>query len=426
MSYSNTGYTLLGMVIESVTGQRYETWLDQNLLSPLGMTHSTFAFVSQETDLTLAMGHFEEGVTQAAVPFYQRPPGQFTTTAADMIRFARFLLGDGRIGDTTFIDEGLLRSMGSPVGTEAREAGLEAGYGLGLSHWDRYGVVGRCHSGSTVGFRAMLCLFPQEGKAFFIALNADNETANYGRFDSLLVRALDVADLPAIESTDAPDLSPWTGSYVRAPGRFESFAYLDHVLDFATVSDGKTRLDFKRFQGSLRTLVPVGNELLRANDRSAASHMVYMSESGRRIISDGFQTWERRSLWELAAYWLSLALGVLGAAYLLGSGLVRLVRRSLRPADPAFAPFLAILSLLLPVPFFLRQSFLALGDLTLASGLLALATLALPVGMVVGLRQFSRSRPRRKTIDAVAMAAVLQLVLVLAIWRLIPLALWLI
>ncbi len=70
MSYSNTGYTLLGMVIESVTGERYEAWLDRELRLPLGMHHSTFAFVSQEREGSRAMGHFENGTPHAAVPSF--------------------------------------------------------------------------------------------------------------------------------------------------------------------------------------------------------------------------------------------------------------------------------------------------------------------------------------------------------------------
>jgi CubicO group peptidase (beta-lactamase class C family) len=46
-AYSNMGYGLLGMVIEKVTGQPYERYLDAQLLQPLGMADSTFAFVTQ-------------------------------------------------------------------------------------------------------------------------------------------------------------------------------------------------------------------------------------------------------------------------------------------------------------------------------------------------------------------------------------------
>ncbi len=83
-SYSNTGYLLRGILIETVTGTRYERWLDAELLAPLGMTRSTFAFSTQtgpEADPTLAMGHFDPKSTSAAVPIRVRPASQLTTTA---------------------------------------------------------------------------------------------------------------------------------------------------------------------------------------------------------------------------------------------------------------------------------------------------------------------------------------------------------
>ncbi len=61
-SYSNSGYTLLGMIIEAVTRSRYEAYLDAHLLRPLGMHDSTFGFTTQagrDADPRLAMGHFE-------------------------------------------------------------------------------------------------------------------------------------------------------------------------------------------------------------------------------------------------------------------------------------------------------------------------------------------------------------------------------
>jgi hypothetical protein len=50
------------MLIETVTGTRYESWPDAELLAPPGVTPSTFAFVTQtgpDVDPTLAMGHFD-------------------------------------------------------------------------------------------------------------------------------------------------------------------------------------------------------------------------------------------------------------------------------------------------------------------------------------------------------------------------------
>jgi len=139
-SYSNMGYTLLGMIIESVTGDRYEPYLDLHVLAPLGMRDSTFAFTTQDgkdADPMLAWGHVDDGSRYVASPIFLRPAGQFTTTAADLARFAEFLMGDGVVSGQQFISKSLMRSRGQPFGTEASNGGLEAGYSFGLGRRDR-------------------------------------------------------------------------------------------------------------------------------------------------------------------------------------------------------------------------------------------------------------------------------------------------
>lgn len=430
LSYSNLGYTLVGMVIEAVAGERYEAYLDAHLLRPLGMHSSSFQFISQtgpQADAQLAMGHFENGATQAAVASYLRPPGQFTTTAADMALFARFLMGDGEIDGVPFVDRQLLRAMGRPSTTEAAMAGLAAGYGLGLNRRDRHGVLGRCHVGTTVGYRANLCLFPEEQKAFFVSMNADIETADYERFDALLVRALAVepAD-PATPADPPPGIAAWEGIYALVPNRMESFGYLDLALNFATVRWDGAQLHLKPFQAADKSLTPTGGMFLRSHDRTTTSHVLLTSSDGRRVISDGFQTLEQVSRWRIVPLWASLAAGVAGLVYLVLAGLIRTVRRRLRPSDPLFVPFLAAVALVLPVPFFLGQSFLRLGDLTMASALLALVTAALPLAMVLGLwRRVDRDMAGPgDVLEVTAEVAVLQWAVVLAYWGLLPLRLW--
>lgn len=431
LSYSNLGYTLLGMVIERVTNEPYERYLDAHLLRPLGMHQSTFRFVSQEgphADHLLAMGHFEGGATQSTVPMYLRPAGQFTTTASDMGLFARFLMSNGEIDGEVFIESHLLRAMGTPTTTEAVSAGLvDAGYGLGLNSRDRHGVLGNCHHGTTVGFRANFCLFPEQQKAFFVAFNADVETANYARFDALLIQKLGIpAAVPTKAAAPPNGVSDWQGIYVLAPSRTESFAYLDQVLNFATARWDGRQLHLKPFQGSTRSLTPVGGWLFRAEDRTWASHVLLVSDDSRRIISDGFRSYEQTSLWRMIPLWASLLAGVLGLVYLILFGTFRAARRRLNYSDPLLIPFLAAVALFLPVPLFFSQSFLQLGDLTPASALLALVTGMLPFAMLFGLwRSFSRdARNRGKLRDKLAMLSVLQWSMVLAFWGLVPLRLW--
>jgi CubicO group peptidase (beta-lactamase class C family) len=429
-SYSNMGYTLLGMLIETVTSERYERYLDDHLLRPLAMRDSTFAFVSQvgkAADARLAMGHFENGVMHAAVPIYLRPSAQFTTTAADMARFARFLMSDGRVDGVTFIESNLLRAMGTPHETEAARAGLRVGYGLGLATRDRHGAIGRCHGGNTVGFRAMLCMFPESGTAFFIALNADSETADYARFDALLIDAIGVTGaLPAQPAAPAQDLGHWQGLYVPAPNRFASFEWLDTVFGFVRIRWDGQHLQLRSLQTEARSLIPVGAHMFRAANRLTASHVLLHSAEGDRVLSDGLQTFERTTWIRMTALWASLAAGLAGLAAVLAMGAARLWQRSLRPGDPLFAPFLGTIALAVPVPLFFSQSFLQLGEVTAASISLALVTAALPAAVLIGLalRMSQGVVGRTALLESAALAGVLQLSVVLAVSGLIPLRLW--
>lgn len=430
-SYSNMGYTLLGMIIESVVGDRYETYLDEHLLAPLGMHDSTFRFTSQEgegVDPMLAWGHVDDGSRYAASPMFLRPAGQFTTTTADLARFAQFLLGDGVVDGQVFIDESLMRARARPLGTDAANEGLIAGYALGLGRRDRHGVVGYCHGGNIVGFVARLCIFPDEQKAFAYSVNTDSETADYGRFDSLLIDALDIARarLPKTASP-ASDISEWEGRYVLSPNRFQAFEYLDTVFGSFKVSANGDLINLASMQQEARQLRPVGERLYSVNDRSTTSHVFYRGEGGEYLLSDGFLTLEKTPTAYLIAHWASVLLGLSGLVWLLVIGTVSLARYRLKMLQRPEAPgFIASVLLVVPIPFFLAQSFMALGDLTFASGLLAAVTLLLPIGMLltVLLMKQKEELSRIDLLTGVAAALVLQWCVVLVMAGLLPFRLW--
>jgi CubicO group peptidase (beta-lactamase class C family) len=429
-SYSNMGYTLAGMVVEAVAGERYETWLDRELLRPLGMRDSTFGFTTQagaDADPRLAWGHLDMATPAAALPVYLRPAGQFTTTVHDLALLARFLMGDGRADGRMLVRPELLRAMGRASTTEAARAGLAVGYGLGLGLRDRHGAVGLCHSGDVVGFHAMLCLFPDAapaGKAFVAVQNTDGDGLDPGRIDALLVEALSLPKPPAARPAPAPrDITQWEGRYVPAPNRFASFAYADYLFDgFSLAWDGAA-LRMAPLQGPERRLLPAGGMRLAAADRSIASHVLLRDPHGGRLLSDGLHTWRRV---DAGAYWLaaaSLALGVLGLSWFLVAVPVRAAFRR----EPLPVPgVLGAALLLFPIPWFLAQSFVQLGDRTVASLSLYAASAALPILM---LWQAWRSARRREGLargiaNLAAALLVLQWCAVLVAWGMLPFALW--
>jgi CubicO group peptidase (beta-lactamase class C family) len=479
-AYSSMGYALLGMLIEAASGERYEHYLDTKILAPLGMADSTFEFVGQDgaaADKRLAMGHFERGVAQPALAMYLRPASQFTTTAADMGRFAVFLLGDGTVPGASaarLVRADFMEQLDRPAGTDAAQAGLRVGHGLALAARDRHGVVGQCHPGVTIGFRAMLCVYRQQGRAFFIAFNADAETADYEQFYQRLLAGLAltragaasagtgmrsgggaglvarVAEEPKEQQEPREPKSPkepkeaWRGVYVPVSFAVSSLAWVDIVFNFVRLDWQGADLHFMPFQGEAKVLKPAGEKLFQASGRIEPTHVLLRSADGRRMVSDGLHTYEQVAPARMLLLWLSLAAGLAGLAYVLLCGIWRLLPRRRRSGEhtrlggdgaaapsaapsagplaaPLAAPLAGTLALLLPVPLFLSQSYLQLGDRTAASLLLVAVTGALPLAMAWGLWRAWRGRNWR---DGLALAAVLQLLAVLAAWGLIPFRLW--
>lgn len=434
-SYSNMSYALAAVVIEAVTRERYETWLDRELLRPLGMRDSTFRFTTQigpDADPRLAWGHLDLASPAPALPTYLRPAAQLTTTVGDLALFAQFLMGDGRVDGRMIVTPELLRAMGRASTTEAAQAGLQVGYALGLGRRDRHGAVGLCHGGDVVGFHAMLCLVPDRPdrpdaparKAFVIVQNTDCDGLDCGRFDALLLQALSLPVSSPAPPAQAPrDVDQWQGRYVPAPNRFAAFRYADFLFDSPRlVWDGKV-LRFSPLQGPERTLAPAGGMRFIANDRIIASHVLLKGEGGQRLLSDGLRTYRKLPA---ALYWLvaaSLACGLLGLLWFL----LVVPARALMRREPVVVPgVIAAALLLLPVPLFLLQTYTQLGDRTVASMTLYTVTAALPLLM---LWQAWRSLRRKQGLvhgraNLLAALLVLQWCVVLMVWGMLPFALW--
>ena len=144
-------------------------------------------------------------------------------------------------------------------------------------------------------------------------------------------------------------------------------------------------------------------------------------------MSDGFRTYEKVSTAYLVSHWISVLLGLSGIIWIFLSGLVSMVRyRNGMLSRPEAPAFVALILLIVPVPFFLTQPFMALGDLTLASALLAAVTLLLPIGMLLTIirAKMAWSESRTNLIHGLAAVFVLQWCAVLIAVRMLPLRLW--
>ncbi len=166
--YSNPGYGLLGALVGQLRGHGWDHALRQEILDPLGMARTT---MSPEPPSARGFAvHPWADVMQlepAEGTGLMAPAGELWSTAADLCRFAAFLLdGDDRILASRTLAE--MRTPASPPGDDA----WASGYGLGLQLFRHDGRVLYGHSGSMPGFLATLCVSPADGLGGIALANA--------------------------------------------------------------------------------------------------------------------------------------------------------------------------------------------------------------------------------------------------------------
>jgi CubicO group peptidase (beta-lactamase class C family) len=174
-SYNNAGFSVAGYAIERATGKRYETVLSEQVLVPLGLEH-TFFDPGDVITHSFAVGHIVvEGKAQVARPWALEraiyPAGGITCHVKDLLRYARFHLGDGRAENGT-----RLLSLESLTMMHSPQVTLWEGESWGLS----WGIVDEIegarqvrHGGGTKGQLSLLVLVPEHDLAVVILTNAD-------------------------------------------------------------------------------------------------------------------------------------------------------------------------------------------------------------------------------------------------------------
>ena len=419
------------MVIEKITKTRYENYLDDNLLKPLGMANSTFQFVSQKgkyADKNLALGHFDNGEPVVAMPMYLRPAGQLTTTAEDIGKFLRFLMSDGTLNGKSFIKSELLASVGKQKQTDAFKNGVPFGDALGAYSRDRYGVVGIAKNGNTLGFSAMIYLFPKEKKAFFIAHNMDSETANYDLFNEKLVKHLGLItqQFSTKQQNVESELYDWNGYYVPFITMVEPFGLLDYVFSHTKVEISANTALLIPFQGKTKPLMYQGKNLFSMKDRTDISHGFYKSDNGNLLITDGVRTIKKISGLKILGVASSLFLGLLGLLYLLViSGRDFIKHKQNFKSKPIFWVTIPIVILLISFVFIANQSFMNMGDKTTGNLVLALGSITLPVFALTTLILTIRTQKQYfKTLNFWATIFVIQFCILLFLNKIMPIIMW--
>jgi CubicO group peptidase (beta-lactamase class C family) len=210
--YSNTGYWLLGRVIEKASGMTYEEYVETRIFEPLGMTRSTYCDNSKDIP-DRAFGHgMRNGVFRRAPSIVHTATyasGAICSTAGDMVTWMQSLHGGEVLSPQSYAE--MIAPSRLTDGTPVR-------YGMGLTVWnDSRGLKQIGHDGGGFGFSSQAWWHPDAQLAVVVLTNSEPDNT------TMIVEALSAAVLPA--GPAAPlfggDTSPLIGTYRGRRGSME-------------------------------------------------------------------------------------------------------------------------------------------------------------------------------------------------------------
>ncbi|WP_114952058.1 serine hydrolase domain-containing protein [Sphingosinicella terrae] len=251
-AYSNYATSLAGYIVERVSGEPFDTYIERHIFQPLGMANSSFAQpLPARLQPMMATGYGR--ASGEVVPFEHvgpRPAGSLSATGTDMARFMVAHLNNGA---------GLLRPE------TARMMHTTAANGIGplnrmLLGFYETNINGRrviAHGGDTIAFHSYLHLFMDDNVGLYVSFNSSGRDGAVGNLRSAIFEQFANRYFPApvdtrrvAAETAAEHARMMAGTWRTSRGSFSNFLRIVELLGQVKVGvDGDGQLVAPIFNG---------------------------------------------------------------------------------------------------------------------------------------------------------------------------------
>ena len=439
-SYSSPGYTLAGYVMQKVCGQRYDEFIKQVILDPIGMKTSTIGRTSENKQL-LSAGY---GDDLKPVPYwydYEEPAGAMNSSVKEMALFLKFMLNRGRVGDMQLIKRELFDKVGRSTTTIAARAGVEGGYSFGIGKRYRNNQIWYAHGGLVPGFNVEYAYNLDYGVGYVVMIN------RFGRF--IYTDIIDLVErfmsrnmeAPVIQSFQVSEnqFKEYCGYYELRSSRMQLARFMDILVGGVTVSFENDTLYQKYFASEKTPLIPFSQNTFRLSHEPAGSRVFIETTDGKMIYTTSGSYFERTSRWKPLVYQVlffgAFAVMLSSIVYSIFWIPIQLYKKFRNKGNRSrylrmrMAPLLAVLSLVLGGLVIANQDLLEFGSLTAPNVIFFISTLFFAGFSALSLFFSYRSffKPVRlvaRIYAAMLSSACFGMTLYLGYWGIIGIRLW--
>lgn len=292
-SYTNVAPGLSAWVIEQLTQEAFEPFVERTILRPLGLTRASYHPLEG-----LPGGFKADGVTP--IPYWHMTfpaAGGLNASLSELMAALEILLNSGRLRGREVLSADVVDKLFNPGCAGAPGLRPAIGYGAGLYGRVRSGRIFYGHGGDADGYRSRFGLLPEAQRGYVVLINTDNPRL-LRRFERILeaflTQDLTMRAKPVLRPVEPIDA--WTGDYYPAAARFDLAGWRVGERPLVTVERADDGLLLRLPKRSIK-LIAVDRHRFRRESDPVATIVFYQDdgatylqgEAGNYVRLDGRQ-----------------------------------------------------------------------------------------------------------------------------------------
>lgn len=245
--YSNYGASLAGYIVQRVSGEEFDSYVEKHIFAPLGMSHSTFAQpLPAALTPDVSVGYKMTGEPGDGFEIISLPPaGSLSSTGDDMARFMIAQLQNGNYNGAQILKAPTAVAMHTTVWRDFPDLN---GNLLGFYQQNINGHRVIAHGGDTDYFHSDVSLFIDDNVGLFVSLNSVGKGGLSEFLRQQMFEAFADRYFPALAVAAAPTVSPATakahaaliaGSWMTTRRSDSTFLSIIKLISPTTVTANK-------------------------------------------------------------------------------------------------------------------------------------------------------------------------------------------
>ena len=167
-SYSNSGYIVLGAIVEAASGERYCAFIEKHITQPLQMANTGCEFSRPDIE-NRAQGYADSDTVADTIDMsVPLSGGGLVSTVEDLYRWDQALYA------TTLLPQSLLDKLFTPMAPIPASMGVEGAYGYGWIIGDQFNQRWIWHRGGIEGFRSEIDRYPDRHDTLIVLTNRED------------------------------------------------------------------------------------------------------------------------------------------------------------------------------------------------------------------------------------------------------------